>query len=46
MSLAGAEDKLTQFDAEQTRRRTAVDLGVPTFAQMAIRTNDVDETAP
>lgn len=46
MSLDGAEDKLAQLDAEQTRRATAVDLGMPTFAQMAIRTSDVDETAP
>ncbi|MFD3563550.1 hypothetical protein ACFWVU_28345 [Streptomyces sp. NPDC058686] len=46
VSLAGAEDKLAQLDAEQTRRGTAVDLGMPTFAQIAIRTSDVEEPAP
>ncbi|MBB5937661.1 tyrosine-type recombinase/integrase [Streptomyces zagrosensis] len=46
VSLAGAEDKLAQLDAEQTRRGTAVDLGMPTFAQIAIRTGDVEEPAP
>lgn len=46
MSLVGAEDELAQLDAEQTHRGTAVGLGMPTFAQMAIRTSDVDETAP
>ncbi|WP_371930688.1 hypothetical protein [Streptomyces poriferorum] len=43
VSLAGAEDKLAQLDAEQTRRGTAVDLGMPTFAQIAIR---IEEPAP
>lgn len=45
-SLAGAEDKLAQLDAEQTRRGTAIDLGMPTFTQIAIRTSDVEEPAP
>ncbi|MET9762235.1 tyrosine-type recombinase/integrase [Streptomyces sp. NPDC006372] len=31
VSLAGAQDKLGQLDAEQARRSTAVDLGIPTF---------------
>lgn len=38
MSLAGAEDKLAQLDAEQTRRGTVIDLGLPAFTQMAIHT--------
>ncbi|MDX3248852.1 site-specific integrase [Streptomyces sp. ME18-1-4] len=46
VSLAGAEDKLAQLDAEQTRRGTAVDLGMPVFAQIASRTSDVEEPAP
>ncbi|MFE7401697.1 hypothetical protein [Streptomyces sp. NPDC057557] len=46
VSLAGAEGELAQLDAEQTRRGTAVDLGMPTFAQIAIRTSDVEEPAP
>lgn len=43
MSLAGAEYKLAQLDAEQTRRATAVGLGMPAFAQIATRTSDVQE---
>ncbi|MCX5338636.1 hypothetical protein [Streptomyces atratus] len=31
VSLAGAEEKLAQLDAELTRRGTAIDLGMPTF---------------
>jgi hypothetical protein len=37
-SLAHAEQKLTQLDAEQNRRQQAVDLGMPTFGQIAART--------
>lgn len=37
VSLAGAQDKLAQLDAEQTRRSTAVDLGVATFRDIADR---------
>ena len=31
VSLAGAQDELAQLDAEQARRSTAVDLGIPTL---------------
>ncbi|WP_185149548.1 hypothetical protein [Streptomyces sp. Ag109_O5-1] len=34
---AGALDKLAQLDAEQARRNTAVDLGVPNFPDIAGR---------
>lgn len=37
VSLAGAQDKLAQLDAEQARRSTAVDLGIPTFRDIAGR---------
>ncbi|MFD4946762.1 integrase [Streptomyces sp. NPDC058409] len=46
VSLAGADDKLAQLDAEQTRRGTATDLGMPTFAQITTRTSEVGEPAP
>ncbi|MFI0220696.1 hypothetical protein [Streptomyces lydicus] len=39
ISLTGAQDKLAQLDAENTRRRHAVDLGVPTFRQIAVGTS-------
>lgn len=35
VSLAGAEDKLAQVDAENARRRRAVYLGMPTFSETA-----------
>ncbi|MFJ3798499.1 tyrosine-type recombinase/integrase [Streptomyces sp. NPDC090088] len=37
-SRAGAEDKLAQVDAEQRRSQQVVDLGMPTFSQLAGRT--------
>ncbi|MFI8075544.1 hypothetical protein ACIF85_43385 [Streptomyces sp. NPDC086033] len=37
VSLAGAQDKLAQLDAEQTRRGQAVDLGMPAFRDIAGR---------
>ncbi|MFE3947107.1 hypothetical protein ACFXPV_35400 [Streptomyces sp. NPDC059118] len=37
VSLAGAQDKIAQLDAEATRRSTAVSLGMPTFGQIAPR---------
>ncbi|MEU6331801.1 hypothetical protein ABZ851_31725 [Streptomyces sp. NPDC047049] len=37
-SLAGAQDKLDQLDAEAARRSSAVDLGTPAFADIANRT--------
>ena len=38
VSLAGAEEKLTQLDSRIARRSTTVSLGMPTNADMAIRT--------
>ncbi|MFD6181401.1 hypothetical protein [Streptomyces goshikiensis] len=40
VSLAAAEDKLAQLDTEQTCRSTVVDLGLPTFSQIATRSTD------
>lgn len=40
VGLAGARDKLAQLDAEQTRKKTVVNLGLPSFSQIAARTND------
>lgn len=37
VSLAGAQDKLAQLDAEQSRSRQIVDLGMPSFGDMAGR---------
>ncbi|MGW4688551.1 tyrosine-type recombinase/integrase [Streptomyces sp. NPDC004244] len=37
VSLAAAEDKLAQLDAEVARRSTVVHLGLPTFSQIATR---------
>ncbi|MEV6949085.1 hypothetical protein AB0N07_45705 [Streptomyces sp. NPDC051172] len=37
ISLAGAQDKLAQLDAEKTRQRT-IDLGMPTFSNLVGRT--------
>ena len=37
VSLAGAQDKLAQLDAEQARRSTAVELGIPSFRDIAGR---------
>ncbi|MDX5569469.1 site-specific integrase [Streptomyces sp. ID05-04B] len=38
VSLTGAQGKLDQLDAEAARRPSTVDLGMPTFADVAIRT--------
>ncbi|MGA6160913.1 hypothetical protein ACPEIC_47320 [Stenotrophomonas sp. NPDC087984] len=40
VSLAGARDKLAQLDAEAARQSTAVDLGMPLFGQIAVRTEE------
>jgi len=40
VSLAGAEDKLAQIDAEQARQRRTIHLGMPAFLDIAIRTTD------
>ncbi|MFJ4982039.1 tyrosine-type recombinase/integrase [Streptomyces coeruleorubidus] len=37
VSLAGAQDKLAQLDAQQVRRNTVVELGIPTFHDIAGR---------
>ncbi|MFI6360572.1 hypothetical protein ACIBJF_50560 [Streptomyces sp. NPDC050743] len=37
VSLAGAQDELAQLNAEQARRSTAVDLGIPNFPDIAGR---------
>ncbi|WP_330293467.1 hypothetical protein [Streptomyces sp. NBC_00576] len=37
VSLAGAEEKLRQVDAEQVSRHTATDLGIPAFRGIAGR---------
>ncbi|MEU8832406.1 site-specific integrase [Streptomyces sp900116325] len=36
--LAGAESKLTQLDDEAARQASVVDLGMPVFGQIAVRT--------
>ncbi len=38
VSLAGAQGKLDQLDAEAARRSSAVNLGMPTFATISNRT--------
>ncbi|MGW3660919.1 hypothetical protein ACWD6R_37100 [Streptomyces sp. NPDC005151] len=40
VSLAGAEDKLVQLGSEAARRSTVVSLGMPTFGQIAVRTEE------
>ncbi|WP_234325739.1 hypothetical protein [Streptomyces sp. NRRL S-146] len=38
VSLAGAQGKLDQLEAEAARRPSTVDLGMPTFADIVNRT--------
>jgi hypothetical protein len=38
VSLAGATNKLAQLDATTRRRATGVELGIPSFTQIAGRT--------
>jgi hypothetical protein len=38
VSLAGAQDKLAQIDATLRRQTTRIQLGIPSFAQIAGRT--------
>ncbi|MFJ7423810.1 hypothetical protein ACIQXD_35205 [Streptomyces uncialis] len=45
-SLAGAEDKLSQMNAATSRTVTAVDLGMPTFTQIAGRATDTRSRPP
>ncbi|MEV6765028.1 hypothetical protein AB0N16_31175 [Streptomyces sp. NPDC051105] len=42
VSLAGAQDKLAQLDAEAARRSTSVSLGMPTFGQIAVRIEEAN----
>ncbi|MEW2267660.1 hypothetical protein ACGF5T_34420 [Streptomyces sp. NPDC047853] len=37
-SLTHAEEKLAQLDAQISRKRESVDLGIPTFREIAART--------
>lgn len=46
VSLAGAQNKLAQLDAEAARRATAVSLGMPTFGQVAVRAEEVKTPPP
>ncbi|CAL9663000.1 hypothetical protein [Streptomyces sp. enrichment culture] len=39
VSLASAEEKIAQLDAEQIRQRQVIDLGMPSFSQLATRTS-------
>jgi hypothetical protein len=39
VSLASAEEKLTQLDSERERQCKVIDLGMPTFSQIATRTS-------
>ncbi|MEE1782748.1 hypothetical protein PUR71_07425 [Streptomyces sp. SP17BM10] len=45
-SLAGANDKLVQMDAATARAPSAVDLGMPTFDQIAGRATDSRRSTP
>ncbi|MEV6145204.1 hypothetical protein [Streptomyces sp. NPDC051992] len=40
VSLAAAEGKLTQLEAEQTRSSAVVPLGLPSFSDIAARSTD------
>lgn len=40
VSLVGANDKLTQLEAETQRVRTVVDLGMPSLRQLTVRTSE------
>jgi len=42
VSLAGAEEKIAQLQAEDGRRSGTVDLGLPAFGQIAGRTSTVE----
>lgn len=38
-SLVATEEKLAQLDGEVVRQTNAVDLGMPSFSQIAVRTS-------
>jgi integrase len=42
VSLAGAEEKIAQLQNEENRRTGPVDLGIPTFGQIAGRTSTIE----
>ncbi|MEI5525009.1 hypothetical protein WB401_21250 [Streptomyces brasiliscabiei] len=41
ISLAGAEEKLSQLDVQISRQQESVDLGIPTFREIVARTTTV-----
>lgn len=46
VSLAGAQDKLKQLDAEAARRSNTVSLGIPAFGQITIDTREMKKPSP
>ncbi|MEU8549826.1 hypothetical protein AB0C81_23040 [Streptomyces roseoverticillatus] len=46
VSLAASEDKFAQLDTEVARRSTVVQLGPPTFSQIATRSTKPSFTEP
>ncbi|HEY5179429.1 MAG TPA: hypothetical protein VIJ07_06585, partial [Dermatophilaceae bacterium] len=46
VSLAGARNKLDQMDQISARRDTAVNLGIPSFSEVAGRTINTNLTRP
>ena len=46
VSLAAAKDKLTQVDSTIQRRNTAIELGMPSFPQIAARTVTTSTARP
>ncbi|MFI1401059.1 hypothetical protein [Streptomyces sp. NPDC020681] len=46
ISLAGAEEKLRQLDAETARASAVVHLGLPSFSRIAARSSEADEPSP
>ncbi|MFF7882162.1 hypothetical protein ACH40F_55660 [Streptomyces sp. NPDC020794] len=46
VSLAGAQDKLAQLDAEATRRSNTVSLGMPALGQIALGRRETKESSP
>jgi hypothetical protein len=45
VSFAGAKDKLTQIDNAIQRRNTAIELGIPSYRELARRTTAVSNAA-
>ncbi|MEU1307871.1 site-specific integrase [Streptomyces cinnamoneus] len=43
-SLSAAEEKIAALDARHQRQESAVFLGIPSFDQLAARTNETDQT--